>query len=248
MASTQKRTWIIGASSGIGKQLALDMAARGETIIVSARREEPLAELATSQNTITALALDVASPDQLASTITHLANAGKLPSHVIFCAAIYQPGGLEILNHATATEHMQVNYLAFTSLLEHLVPHWQNTGGHIAVIASLSGYCGLPKAAIYGPTKAALINLCETLQPDLQTIGIKLTLINPGFVDTPMTRKNSFAMPFLRTPEQASKAILEKLEKKGFEIAFPWQLSWALRLLRHLPYSLYFLITKRMNK
>jgi short-subunit dehydrogenase len=120
--------------------------------------------------------------------------------------------------------------------------------GRIAVVASLAGYRGLPSAAAYGATKAALINMCEALFPDLAKDGIRLSLVNPGFVSTPLTDKNDFPMPFLISAEAAARCIAGGLETGRFEIAFPWRFAWIMKCLRLLPARLLFLITRRMVK
>lgn len=238
--------WILGASSGIGLALAKAYAKNGNNVTISARNGDTLEEIAAQSDHICPLALDVMEPDAFQKAMEHFET--NLPDLVIYSAATYIPGGLDVLNHKDAAHHMSVNYLAAIALLDAITPHFRNRGyGHLALIASLSGYCGLPNAALYGPTKAALINLCETLKPDYDALGLKLTVINPGFVKTPMTDKNDFSMPFLLTPEQAAEKIINGLETNKFEITFPWPLATALNLLRKLPYSLYFKMTGRLT-
>ena len=118
--------------------------------------------------------------------------------------------------------------------------------GQLAVVASLAGYRGLPGAAAYGATKAALINMCEALKPELEQAGIKLTLINPGFVDTPLTAKNDFPMPFLMSAEGAASCIARGLETGAFEITFPRRFAFLMKVLRLLPHPLFFALTRRM--
>ena len=117
--------------------------------------------------------------------------------------------------------------------------------GHIAVVSSVAGYRGLPTAAAYGATKASLINMCEALAFDLHGTGVRLQLVNPGFVDTPLTRRNSFPMPFLMTVEDAAERIHRGLRSRKFEIAFPRRFTLWLKLMRILPYALYFPILRR---
>lgn len=118
--------------------------------------------------------------------------------------------------------------------------------GHIAVISSVAGFGGLPTSAAYGATKAGLINLCEALKPEYDLAGIKLQIVNPGFVRTPLTDKNDFPMPFLMEPEAAAAALMRGLQSNRFEITFPRRLSWTLKLLQVLPYPLYFAVTRRL--
>jgi short-subunit dehydrogenase len=119
-------------------------------------------------------------------------------------------------------------------------------GGHIAVVASLAGYRGLPGAAAYGATKAALINMCEALKPDLERSGVKLSLINPGFVETPLTAQNDFPMPFLIPVDEAVSQIVRGLERSNFEIAFPGRFAFLMKVLRILPDRLFFTLSRRM--
>lgn len=237
--------WILGASSGIGHALAKAYAAKGDKVTVSARTDTALQALSAEDCNITPLTMDVLQPDAFEEAVQSFKQ--DLPDLVIYSAATYIPGGLEVLNHKEASHHMAVNYLAAVALTETITPHFKARGhGHLALIASLSGYCGLPNAALYGPTKAALINLCETLKADYDALGLRLSVVNPGFVKTPMTDKNEFSMPFLMTPEEAADKIIMGLVSNKFEITFPWPLATALRLLRKLPYSLYFKLTRRL--
>jgi short-subunit dehydrogenase len=113
-------------------------------------------------------------------------------------------------------------------------------------MASVAGYIGLPGAAGYGATKAALISMCEALYPELDRSGVRMTVINPGFVDTPLTQRNDFPMPFLISSEEAADHILRGLDRGSFEIAFPWKMKVAMKLLKALPSSLRFALTRRM--
>ncbi|WP_373235790.1 SDR family NAD(P)-dependent oxidoreductase [Cohaesibacter celericrescens] len=247
MDQSIKHVWIIGASSGIGAALAKNYDQNGWRVTASARNAEALDDLASSGHKISSLVMDVQDAGAFDHAIAQFNQTGSLPDLVIFSAATYRPGGLGVLTHKDANNHMATNYLAAVGLIEAITPEFTKRGhGHLAIIASLSGYCGLPNAALYGPTKAALINLCETLKPDYDQLGLKLSLINPGFVKTPMTDKNSFSMPFLLSPEQAADKISTGLARGKFEIAFPWPLSISLKILQKMPYALYFKLTKRL--
>jgi short-subunit dehydrogenase len=119
--------------------------------------------------------------------------------------------------------------------------------GHIAIVASVGGYSGLPQALIYGATKAACINMAETMYLDLQPKNIAVTLINPGFVKTPLTDKNTFNMPALVSAEEAASEIIRGLERGHFEIHFPKRFTVWLKLLRILPYRLYFYLIHKVT-
>jgi short-subunit dehydrogenase len=142
---------------------------------------------------------------------------------------------------------MDVNFLGTVNCLSAILPSFiERHSGKIAVVASVAGYRGLPTAAAYGATKAALINMCEALKPELDRLGIGLTLVNPGFVDTPLTRKNKFPMPFIISADEAADIILRGLDKGRFEIVFPWRMAVAMKLLRILPYPTAFWLTRKM--
>ena len=241
------RVWIIGASSGMGRALAQRFANAGVEVIASARSEDKLQALAHEAQGITPLPLDVLEPDAVKRAVQDMAHGGSLPDLTLVCSAIYEPGGIDALTHEAASKHMAVNYLGAVAVIEALYPHLKTRGaGAVAIVASLTAYCGLPMASLYGPTKAALASLCETLSPEFERDGLGLRLINPGFVNTPLTAKNSFSMPFIMEPEEAADRILKGLGKGGFEIAFPMRLALILRFMRLLPYRLYFALTGRM--
>ena len=243
--------WIIGASSGIGEALARLFDQRGCRVIASARRQDALEDLAIKGNNIKSLLLDVADQSSFDAAFDMLQDENCLPDAIIYCAGSYQPGGVDVLESNAARKHLEINYIGFIALLERAFPHFKARGhGRIAVVSSLTGYCGLPNAALYGPGKAALISLCETLRPDFDQAGIGLQVINPGFVKTPMTDKNDFSMPFLISADQAARHIVHAMEKDKtslrFEIAFPLPMVWLLGFVRRLPYWLYFRLMRTL--
>jgi NAD(P)-dependent dehydrogenase (short-subunit alcohol dehydrogenase family) len=140
---------------------------------------------------------------------------------------------------------MDVNYLGVVNGIAAVLPGMLARGrGHIAVVSSVAGYRGLPKAAAYGPTKAALINLVESLRPELEARGITISLVSPGFVETPMTSVNKFPMPFLMPVERAAERMLGGLVKGRYEIVFPRRLAYGMKLLRLLPNAVFFWIVR----
>jgi short-subunit dehydrogenase len=144
---------------------------------------------------------------------------------------------------------MEINFMGIVHGLSEVIPKFiKEKRGHIAVVASLAGYRGLPSASGYGASKAAIINMCEALRPELAEHNVRLTLINPGFVETPLTDKNDFEMPFIISAEEAARRILEGIGSKKFEIAFPKRLVFPMTLLKLLPDSLFFFIAKKMLK
>jgi len=144
---------------------------------------------------------------------------------------------------------MRINYLGVVNGLQSILPYMQERGsGEIYVTGSLAGYRGLPKAAPYNASKAAVISLVESLRLELKQQGIIIRLINPGFVDSPLTQKNDFKMPFIITPEEAADYIIKELPKSNFEIYFPKRFAWIMKFLRFIPYRLYFYFTKNSLK
>lgn len=233
--------WITGASSGIGREVAVKLAGRGARVTVSARSADALADLAAQHPLITAAALDVTDRAATAGTIAAIeATQGPLDL-VILNAGIWQSMGASGFDAAKSAQSMSVNYLGIAHALEHVIPRMTARGrGHIALTASVAGYRGLPLSSAYAPSKAAVISLAETLKPDLARKGVTVSVINPGFVDTPMTEVNRFPMPFLMPVDKAADAIIAGLEKGKFEIVFPWQMAALMKFARVLPYPAYF--------
>lgn len=239
--------WITGASTGIGRQLALDLARAGVSVAISARSEDKLAEVAAHHPGIKAYPLDVT--DRAASRATVQAIERDLGpiDLAILNAGIWHLMGARDLDAGKVAEAMAVNYLGAVYALEALLPPMRaRRAGHVALVASVAGFVGLPRSLAYGPTKAAMINLAETLKPDLERDGITVSVVNPGFVDTPMTKQNPFPMPFLMTAGEASQRIIAGLQKRRFEIAFPFAMWRLLRGAQKIPYGVFFWIIRNV--
>lgn len=246
-----QRIWLIGASSGIGYALAQALHARGAQVIVSARQHEALADFVAQHPDSTAAPLDVTDAQAVAATAQHLLAAGPLDV-VCYCAGYYQPMRADALDLPVLLRHQAVNVGGALHTLAAVVPGLlaQAQAGrhpHLSLVASVAGWRGLPQSVAYGPTKAALINLAETLFLDLRPHGIGVSVVNPGFVATPLTEKNTFSMPALLTPAQAAQAIVRGWERGAFDVHFPRRFTLWLRLLRLLPYRLYFALVHRMT-
>jgi NAD(P)-dependent dehydrogenase (short-subunit alcohol dehydrogenase family) len=243
-----KTAWIVGASSGIGRAVALALLARGALVAISARRHEALETMATQHaGAATVLPLDVGDPAAVRQACAQVAARGTI-DFVLFCAATYRPLRAADFSLDTMIAHQQVNYVGALNLLDAVLPDLLAQGsGHLALVASVAGYRGLPKSLAYGPTKAALANLAEVLYLDLQPRGIGVSVIQPGFVDTPLTAHNEFEMPGLITPEQAAEAMLAGWARGAFEIDFPRRFTAWMKLLRVLPYRLYFPAVRRFT-
>ena len=243
--------WITGASTGIGRELALLYAQRGCRVLASARSIEKLEQLATEANSlpgnVIAHPLDVTDENAVRVLVEKLLSSDYLPDLTVLNAGFYNPLRFEELTTAHFEQTLAVNYMGVVRCLMALKPGLVTRGsGHIAVVASVAGYTGLPNAAAYGSSKAALINLCESLKHDFDKHGLVISVVNPGFVKTPMTDKNEFAMPFLISPEKAAERIASGLDRRSFEVSFPRRFTWLLKLLGFLPYRVFFALTGKL--
>lgn len=243
--------WITGASSGIGRQLALSLANSGWQVAATARSKEALMSLTreaeTLRGSIVAIAGDVtngAAMADLAGEVT--AQLGPIALCVANAGVYYPQDGLAG-NRDEWQVTIDVNLTGTVNTVLPVIELMKTRGqGQIAIVSSVAGYRGLPTSAAYGATKAGLINMAEALKFDLDRAGLRIQIINPGFVDTPATRTNPFPMPYLMTPEEAVREIRKGLaDKKRFEIAFPRPFVRRLKLLRMLPYGLYFKLISR---
>ncbi|OQX38005.1 MAG: hypothetical protein B0D91_05390 [Oceanospirillales bacterium LUC14_002_19_P2] len=244
--------WIIGGSTGIGRALALDLAQQGCTVAVSARNPENLVQLEkTSQSATWQLKgypCDATKLQALQGCADQIFSQQGIPEAVILNAAIYDPLDAGTFSSEREWEVMRVNIHSVLNGLDICLNHFLAPPKQVLITVSPSGYRGLPGGGAYGASKAALINLAESMRPALARRGIQLRLISPGFVDTRLTRKNRFTMPALLTPQQASQRIIEGLKGNQFEIAFPKRLIWPLKLLSLLPASLWFRLTGGLQK
>lgn len=243
-----RSVWVVGASSGIGAALAKALLQEGALVALSARRSAPLKSLAAPYGAnALALPLNVSDEASWQRAYQQLCQWQRRLDHLIFCAADYQPMRAWSLNADRAAQMIDTNFKGAVYGVDTVLPDMlhRHQGG-IALVASVAGYVGLPKSLIYGPTKAALINFAESLYIDLHARGIGVSVINPGFVDTPMTQSNDFHMPGLITPEKAAQAMMTGLRKGQFEVHFPRRFTAWMKLLRHLPYALQFRLLKNL--
>ena len=246
-----KRVWLIGASSGIGLAVAEALHARGAQVCVSARQQAPLEEFARQHPGSQALALDATDAVAVATAAQQLLAHGPLDL-VCYCAGYYKPMRATDIDLPELLRHQQVNVAGALHVLAAVVPALLDaakTGRapHISLVASVAGWRGLPQSLAYGPTKAALINLAEVLFLDLRRYGVGVSVVCPGFVDTPLTAQNEFSMPALLTPAQAAEAMLRGWARGDFEMHFPRRFTLILGLLRVLPYRWYFPLVHRLT-
>ena len=237
-----KRVWVIGASSGIGAALARALLAQGARVALSARSAPGLAQIAATPGaTVLVMPLDVTDAAAVAPALQQVVAAWGGIDLVVWCAGSHNPVRAWDLDAADARRLVDVNLNGVINGLPAVVRQLllQNSGG-MAIVSSVSGYGGLPTALVYGATKAALINLTETLYLDLAPRGIGVYLINPGFVKTPLTDRNTFKMPALISADEAAQEIIAGFARGSFEIHFPRRFTLWLKMLRLLPYRWYF--------
>jgi NAD(P)-dependent dehydrogenase (short-subunit alcohol dehydrogenase family) len=242
--------WIVGGSSGIGLALAEGLLQQGLCVVVSARRIEALQTLAERfPESIQCVPVDVTEPSTLKDGLSAiLAHWGQL-DRVILNAADYAPMSLDDFDPALFERLMRINFMGVIHGIDAVRGHFLAQGaGEIIITASVAGFRGLPNAAPYGATKAALINMAESLAPEFAQRGVALRVINPGFVRTPLTDKNDFEMPGIIEPEEAARLIIRKLNRSGFELLVPTGFGLVMKLIRILPYRLFFALTRRMLK
>jgi NADP-dependent 3-hydroxy acid dehydrogenase YdfG len=243
-----RTVWIVGASTGIGAALAEKLIVLGARVAVSARRAEPLEAMAARNvsGKVLAVPMDITDAKAWVHARDEIVNAWQKIDLVIFMAGDYKPMRAWDIDLDIARAMIEVNLMGFYNGLAAVVPQLIKQGhGHISLVASVAGYRGLPNALVYGPTKSALINLAENLYLDLQPKGLAVSLVNPGFVKTPLTAQNEFKMPALISPEEAADAMLEGYAAGDFEIHFPKRFTRMLKSLEHLPYAAYFAAVRR---
>lgn len=250
-----QRVWLVGASSGIGAATAAALHARGAQVLVSARSASALDAFVAqhpgaadgSLQAAQAWPLDVTDASAVARTARAMLQQGPLDA-VIYCAGHYREMRATALDMADLKRHLDINYTGALHVMDAVLPSLIARGsGHVSLISSVAGFRGLPKSLAYGPTKAALTNLAETLYLDLQPLGVGVSVVHPGFVQTPLTAQNDFTMPALITPEQAAQAMLDGWAGGAFDIHYPKRFTRWMKLLRLLPYRLYFPAVRRFT-
>lgn len=243
--------WITGASTGIGRAVALELARHGTVVAASARNVENLnslsAEATAAGGKVVVFPLDATDRAAVARAATAIGNAIGPLDLVIANAGIGNPMRGTEPDSERFRGVFEVNVMGVMHVLEATVPAMVARGrGRIAVVASVAGYRGLPSAGPYCASKAALIALCESLRFELEPAGVAIQVVNPGFVRTPLTAKNAFTMPFLLEPDDAARQFYAGLRSMRFEVTFPKRFTWLVKGLRLLPYPLYFAAMRRM--
>jgi short-subunit dehydrogenase len=250
MSVNQKKIWITGASSGIGKALTEKFALEGWRVAASARRKEILDEMANNEN-IFSYPLDVTNQNQINEISSKITNDFGNLDLCVFSSGTYDPKLEQEINIKQNKFVMETNFFGVLYCIKSVEKYFKDKkSGHISIVSSIAAYRGLPNSSGYGPSKAALTNLTESLYFDFKKYNVRISLISPGFIKTPLTDKNEFPMPFIKTPEFAAEKIFDGLTKsKAFEIHFPKALTLLLKFLRILPYKIYlFLIDKFVKR
>lgn len=244
-----KKVFITGATSGIGYSLSKKYLLEGWDVIGLGRNENKIINLKNDYpNNFQFIKIDISQFDQLKENLSLLFQKNKDIDTFILNAGIYIPESFQDYSFSNAKKMFDVNVLSIYLILDILKKYNQlNSNQTLGIVSSVAGYRGLPKSILYGPTKAALINLCESLRIDLAK-NVNIKLINPGFVDTPATKVNSFKMPFIISAEKAANIIFNRIYKKGFEISFPFPFNLIMKFGSILPYGFYFKLTKNISK
>lgn len=242
--------WLVGASSGIGRSVASLLHRAGARVIVSARQADLLNDFAAQHPGALPLPLDVLDEAALQQAVEQIVRSHGRIDLCLYCAGYYKPMRAQQFSLAEALRHLDINYVGALKLLAALLPQLlkqthKGQPAHISLVSSVAGYRGLPKSLAYGPSKAALSHLAEALYLDLSPEEIGVSVIHPGFVATPLTAQNDFAMPALITADQAAHEIMLGWRRGEFEIHFPKRFTLWLKLLRHLGHGLYFRAIRR---
>ena len=247
----KKVIWITGASSGIGKAVATKFAKNGWIVAASARRENLLNELKEINENIYPFPLDVTDIDKCKLVASSIINQFKNIDICLFGTGMHDPKSEKKFNLEKVREIMEVNYFVTMNSINSIYDYFsEKKNGQISIISSVAGYLGLPAAGAYCASKAALTSFAESLNFDMQMKNVRVSLVSPGFIKTPMTDQNDFPMPMIKTPEFAANEIYKGLTvKKSFEIHFPKAFTYFLKFLQILPSSIYFkLVSKGMKK
>lgn len=246
-----KRIWIIGASSGIGEALAYELGRRGAVLALSARRLELLHKVERSIREAGGRAhvfpADVTRRQDLRETAQKIEKElGPLDILIANAGSHIETTPLRF-NSEEYLSLMQLNYGGMLHSIEAVLPEMiARKSGHIVAVASLSGYRGLPTAGAYGASKSAMIHFLESFRFHVEEVGLSVSIVNPGFVRTPLTDKNDFPMPFLMEPEPAARIVCNGIEKRKKEISFPFPFNYLLKCARVLPYPLYSILVKML--
>ena len=246
----KKTIWITGGSTGIGKALAIKFASKGWNVAVSARREELLNELSDQYENISAFPLDVTDKQKCAEVFDQIKKKYEDIDICFFSTGTWNPKKEKEIDVEQIEDVFKINFFGTVNTIKAVEQYFRDRKkGTITIVSSIAGYRGLPNSTGYGPSKSALNNLAESLYFDFKRFGVRVCLVSPGFIKTPMTDKNDFKMPFIKTTDYAADKIYDGLINKNvFEIHFPKSLTVILKILSFLPSKLYFSLVGQMTK
>ncbi len=246
----KKTIWITGGSTGIGKALAIKFANKGWNVAISARRENLLQEISSNHENIHGFPVDVTDKIKCKQTFEKIRNKFENIDICFFSTGTWDPKKEKDIDVEQIENVFRVNFFGTLNSIKAVEEYFKNRKmGTITIVSSIAGYRGLPNSTGYGPSKSALNNLAESLYFDFKRSNVRVCLVSPGFIKTPMTDKNDFKMPFLKTTDYAAEKIYDGLVNKNiFEIHFPKSLTLILKILSFLPSSIYFSLVGKMTK
>ena len=247
---SKKTIWITGGSTGIGKALAIKFASKGWNVAISARRAELLNDLSNSYENISGFPLDVTDKEKCKEVFNEIKNKYENIDICFFSTGTWDPKKEKDIDLDQIEKVFKVNFFGTLNCIKSVEKYFKNKQkGTISIVSSIAGYRGLPNSTGYGPSKSALNNLAESLYFDFGKSNVRICLVSPGFIKTPMTDKNDFKMPFLKTTEYAAEKIYDGLVNKNvFEIHFPKSLTVLLKIFSFLPSKIYFNLVGKMTK
>ena len=246
----KKTIWITGGSTGIGKALAIKFANKGWNVAISARRENLLKDISSVNENIHEFPLDVTDKSKCKEVFDEIKKKFQEVDICFFSTGTWNPKKEKDIDVEQIEDVFKVNFFGTLNSIKAVEEYFKNRKeGIITIVSSIAGYRGLPNSTGYGPSKSALNNLAESLYFDFKRSNVRVCLVSPGFIKTPMTDKNDFKMPFLKTPEFAAEKIYNGLiNGSSFEIDFPKELTLILKLLKILPNRLYLYLIKKLAK
>lgn len=236
---TQKIAWITGASTGIGAETAKQLSSQGWKVAISARSTDKLEALAANNENIVAFPCDLTKAVEVKQTVEKVETELGAIDFAFMNAGMFDPDTYENFETKRFKKHYEVNVFGVANVVDVVLPKFKQRGqGHFAMTASVAGYQGLPRSLSYGSTKAALINFAESLWLECRAHNIKVQVVCPGFIETPMTAQNKFPMPMIMRVEDAVERLIKGFNSSRFEITFPRGFSWILKTVHSLPYEI----------
>ena len=246
----KKTIWITGGSTGIGKALAIKFASMGWNVAISARREGLLKEISENNKNIFSYPLDVTDKLKCLEVFNEIQKKFENIEICFFSTGTWNPKKEKDIDVEQIEEVFKVNFFGTLNCIKAVEKYFkEKKSGIITIVSSIAGYRGLPNSTGYGASKSALSNLAESLYFDFKKHNVRISLISPGFIKTPMTDKNTFKMPFIKSAEFAAEKIYKGLIKsKSFEIAFPKELTTIMKIFKILPYWIYLHLIEKLTK